>query len=406
MIIVGLLVGLVVLIGLGVLGLGLMVLWGSAQNVWQRWTAFVGALRSRGWAETEGTIVRSVVVHRRTRRQVQYEPAIRYTYWVGGKQLSGERRNFDELDGGSYETARAAVERLPIGSKQRVYHDPAVPRRATLARDAPPVFWLSLGWLVVACIGVVLAGLGGDIVVGAFAEPPELGELPTLRAQLGGLLVGVGALALLCAGIRALLERKTRALLRCAASAKTVRVGDVRQGERVAIFGRAEAMVESDGDELDLLFGERPLLYLHSDLGSPDHKLTRVSPFVVRDETGDVEVDLSDGHGMLGKQRVAIQGEVEQWLDRHELELGSSVSGDRRANMNVERIHEGDSILIVGQALENGGSDLVLGGRELLFADRPLPQVIEGLRTKPLTTLGLAWAGMLSMLIGMVALLS
>lgn len=406
MIIVGLLVGLVVLIGLGVLGLGLMVLWGSAQNVWQRWTAFVLALRSRGWAETDGAIVRSVVVHRRTRRQVQYEPAIRYTYWVGGKQLSGERRNFEELDGGSYETARAAVERLPVGSKQRVYYDAAVPRRATLARDVPAVFWFSLGWLVVTFIGVVLAGLGGDIVVGAFAEPPELGELPTLRAQMGGLLVAVGAVAVLCAGIRALLERKTRALLRYAASAKAVRVSEVQPGERVAIFGRAEAVVEGDGDEVDLLFGERPLVYLHSDLGSPDSKLTRVSPLMVRDETGELEVDLSDGQGVLGQQRVAIQGAVEQWLDRHELELGASVSGDRRATMNVERIHEGDSILIVGQAFKDAGSELVLRGEELVFADERLPAVISKLQKKPRTTLALVWAGMLSMLIGIVALLT
>lgn len=406
MIIVGLLVGLVVLIGLGVLGLGLMVLWGSAQNVWQRWAAFVLALRSRGWAETEGAIVRSVVVHRRTRRHVQYEPATRYTYWVAGKQLSGERRNFDELDVGSYETARAAVERLPVGSKQRVYYDAAVPRRATLARDVPPVFWFSLGWLVVTFIGVALAGLGGDIVIGAFAEPPALGELPTLRAQLGGLLVGVGAFAVLCAGVRALLERKTRGLLRRLASAKTVHAREVRQGERVALFGRAEAVVEGDADELDRLFGERPLVYLHTDLGSPDSKLTRVSPFVVRDDTGEVEVDLSDGQSVLGKQRVAIQGEVEQWLDRHELELGSSVSGDRRATMNVERIHEGDSILIVGQAFKNGDSELVLRGQELVFADERLPDVIKRLHKKPRTTLALVWAGMLSILIGIVALLT
>jgi len=423
-IIVGLLVGLVVLIGLGVLGLGLLVLWGSGRNLWERWAAFVGALRSRSWAETPGTITRSVVTHSRTRRHVHYSAAIRYSYGVEGKTFVAERVDFVEEGDGSFEAARAVVQRFQVGSAQRVYYDPAMPARATLARNVPSVVLITLGWLVVVLVGIALAGFGVDIVFGAFEEPPELGELPSFGAQLGGLLVGCGALAVSTAGIRALLQRKTRRMLQYLASAKPAQVRDIRAGDGVAVFGRAEEDETSDNeaepdehepdehepDGTELPFGERTVFYLHTDLGSADGDLTQVSCFVVRDETGVVSVELIGGQGLLGRQEVAIQGEVERWLDKHDLELGSSVP-PRRATMSVERICEGDSILIVGQAFKVGASRVVLRAHDdeplsLLFADMPLPDVIEKLKRGPRATLMLGAVGGFSIIAGAVALLA
>jgi hypothetical protein len=436
-IIVGLLVSIVVLIGLVVLGLGLLVLWGSAGNLWERWAAFVGALRSRDWVETQGTVTRSVVAHRRSRRNVFYLAAIRYSYCVDGKRFDGERLDFDETGDGTFEGAQATVARFPLGSGQRVYYEPALPRWSTLARNVPPVFLASLGWLIVGLVGVVLAGFGVDIVFGAFDEPPELGELPSLRAQLGGLLVGVGTLAVAIGGIRALLERKTRRMLRYLASAKPTQNGDIRAGDRVAVFGRAEEDEEGPDDEVgpdqagqeelaeagdeeleehaladpsqfELPFVKGTVFYLHTDLGSADGDMTQVTSFVVRDETGVVSVELSPGQGLLSNQKVPIQGEVEQWLDQHDLELGSSVPADRRAAMKVERICEGDSVLIVGQAFKAGARVVLRAhGDEplaLLFADKPLPDVVKKLKRGPRTTLALCAAGSLSIISGAIAL--
>ncbi len=439
MIITGLLVGLVVLIGLVVLGLGLLILWGSGRNLWERWAAFAGALRSRDWAETQGTVTRSVVTHRRTRNHVSYVAAIRYSYGVNGKTFVGERLDFVEQDA-TFEASQALVARFPLGSSQRVYYDAALPQWATLARNLPPVVLVSLGWLIVALVGAVVVGFGIDIVFGAFNEPPDLGELPSLRAQLGGLLVGSGALAVSIASIRALLERKTRRMLRYLASAKPAQARDVRAGDRVAVFGRAEEDAEGAGDEaeadaaaqqelgeddhevleepelgdpgpFELPFGERTVFYLHTDLGGPDGDMTQVTSFVVRDETGGVGVELDPGQGLLRSEQLPIQGEVEHWLDQHDLELGSSVPADRRATMKVERICEGNSVLIVGQAFYAGASRVVLRAHadeplSLLFADMPLADVVKKLKSRLRTTLALCAGGSLSIVIGAIALLT
>ncbi len=252
------------------------------------------------------------------------------------------------------------------------------------------------------------------------------------------MLVGGGALAVSSAGIRALLERKTRRMLRYLASAKPAQARDVRAGDRVAVFGRAEEDAEGPGDEaspdgaeqeelgdaeheefpehelggpdpFELPFGEGTELYVHTDRGGSEGELTQVTSFVVRDETGVVSVELSGGQGLLGSEQVPIQGEVERWLDQHDLELGSSVPADRRATMKVERIREGDSVLIVGQAFDAGTSRVVLQVHtdeplSLLFADMPLPDVVKKLKRGPRTTLALCAAGSLSIIIGAIAL--
>ena len=166
----------------------------------------------------------------------------------------------------------------------------------------------------------------------------------------------------------------------------------------------------ADPSQFELPFVEGTVFYLHTELGSADGDMTQVTSFVVRDETGVVSVELSPGQGLLSNQKVPIQGEVEQWLDRHDLELGSSVPADRRAAMKLERICEGDSVLIVGQAFKASATRVVLRAQadeplSLLFADRSLPDVVKKLKSGPRTTLALCAAGSLSIVSGAVALL-
>jgi hypothetical protein len=403
-IIVGLLVGLVVLIGLGVASAGLLVVWGSGGNLWLRWAAFVGALRSRGWAETRGTVTRSVVAQGRYRRQVHYSAAIRYRYEVDGMAFEGERVDFVEQKL-TFEAAQALVGRYPLGSDVRVFYEARTPARATLERTVPAIVPATLGWPITALVGGVVVWLGGDIVYGAFSEPPELGELPSLLEQLGGLCVGTGALGLVIAAIRALRERKTRRMLRYLASARATQAGNVREGEAVAVFGRAEDDVEGAVDP----FGGEPVLYLHSDLGNPDGNFTQTTDFVVRDETGEVAVELSDCEALLQTEQVEITGEVERRLDAHELELGSSVFEGRRAAMKVQRLRPGDPVLVVGRAARASRARLVLRAHEsdtpsLIFGDAPLPDVIKRLKRKPRTTLVMSAAAGTSILVGAIAL--
>lgn len=358
MLIEGLLIALVVLIGAIFLLGGALLLKGVASHLWERWSAFFAAHASRHWVATTGTIERAVVTYTSGRGGRVYEPAIRYAYVVADQRLVSQQFAFATTSGVGDEglvAARAVVQRFRAGSVVQVFYDAEAPKRATLDRSVPPIVGPTLGWSF-ALVGCALAFfLGGTIVLGAFEDPPDLGDVPPLSAQFGGLAAALGGLFVLVAGVRFIRgeERRQRRLLRFVQAAKSALVHEVRAGELVAVSGRAEAFASTpeEGEEAgedELPFAKGPLV--HYEIDAEWYRRTSCSDFEVRDTSGAALVELREPDSMFVRsERLRIEGEVERFLDEQQ-ENGDEPFRAYPMWLGFGRIRSGDRVLVVGRA--------------------------------------------------------
>jgi len=191
--------------------------------------------------------------------------------------------------------------------------------------------------------------LGVIIVKGPFEDPPNLGDVPSLSAQIGGLTAAFGAILVLVAGVRAIgrEERRQRRLLRRLESARTTLVREVRAGEPVIVSGRAEELEGEPPDAFELPFEDAPLVYYDADVEW--FRRTCFNVFGVRDASGVVLVELEATEStLLQNRRLRIEGQVERWLDDQRDE--SDLIPAHPEWLCIECIRKGDPVLLVGSA--------------------------------------------------------
>jgi hypothetical protein len=336
---------------------GLLLIKSVGGHLWERWAAFFAALESRRWRATMGHVARTVVTYSTFRRGRSYTPAVRYSYGVGDERLVAERFAFTVTEGGGDEgaaAARAVVERFRAGSDVQVFYDPKKPKRATLDRSVPPVVAITLGWLSVLLVGAgVMLSLGVIIVRGPFEDPPNLGEVPSLPAQLGGVAVALGVSFLLVAGVRAASadERRQRRLLRRLESAKSVLAHEVSVGDIVIVAGRAE--LEGPGVD-ELPFEAATLAYY--DVDAEWFRRTCTTVFGVRDASGVVFVDLGERDStLLETRRLRLEGDVERWLDEQRDDADDPIPAGPTM-LRFECIRNGDDVVVAGRAERENGT--------------------------------------------------
>ena len=407
MLIEGLLVASVVLFGAMFLLGGLLVLRGVAGHLAERWGAFFAALASERWATTMGKLERAAVTYTTSRGGRTYTPCIRYSYDVGGRTFVSERFAFEVTSGTGEEglaAARGIVQRLAAGGAVQVFYDSDKPQRATLDRSVPSVVGATFGWSFVLLLGAGIAFMGVKIVLGPFEDPPNLGEVPPLHAQFGGLAAAGGVFCALVAGVRAVgkEERGQRRLLRAIEAARPVLLREVREGERVAVSGR----VESPGSDPELPFEAGPLVYYDVDLEF--FRRTCCSDFCVRDASGVAWVECREPESaFVQRRRVRIDAVVERWLD-DQRDSSDDPTPAYPEWLGLRRIRVGDSVLVVGRE-EGDGDDLVFRGSSddpttLLVADGSREEVLGRLRKRLGRTRALLLVGGGLVVAGIVAM--
>jgi len=414
MIIEGLLVALVVAIGSSFLAGGLLLIKGAAGHLWERWQTFFEALESRRWPTTTGQVTRAVVSYTTSRRARTYVPAVRYTYSVDGETFVSDRFAF-VVDAGVGEEgaarAQAVIRRFAAGDVQ-IYYDPDQPRRAVLDRSVPPLLAPTLGWLFTLLLGGgTMLYIGTGLALGPFEGPPDLGDVPSLTAQMGGLATAVGTVFVLLSGVRAVgaAERRQRRLLRWLRSARPALVQEVRAGEPVMVSGRVEDLADdphANGDGA-LPFEDAPLVYYDTD--AEWFRRTFFTVFGVRDASGAVLVEIEATEStVLESRQLRVEGEVERWLDEQREESDEPIPAYPEC-LRFERIRAGDRVLVAGCA-EREDDGLVFRARagaptSLLVAQGSPEEVLTRLGKRPGRTRLLLLLGSGLIVAGIVAML-
>ena len=119
-----------------------------------------GALASRGWPQTEGSII-AASINKRSHRdsdhrtRIAYFPQVRYRYLVNGRPYTSTRIEFGMGEsGGRQEWAQKVVNRYPLGKNVVVHYKSQDPSYAVLE--------VGLSWrsLALAAGGVCFLGAG------------------------------------------------------------------------------------------------------------------------------------------------------------------------------------------------------------------------------------------------------
>ncbi len=417
MLIEGFLIAFVVGIGSVFLLMALALLKGVLGHLWERWGSFFAALASREWAATIGKVERAAITYATTGRGGRiYTPLVRYSYGVNGESFVSDRFAF-YVANGSLEDIQGVVRRYRPGSSVEVYYDPNQPKRATLDRGVPPVVGPTFGWLFLLLLaGSLFSYLGVIIVRGAFEDPPNLGEVPPLIAQIGGFAGIIGAILVLVAGVRAIRweERRQRRLLRTLEAAKPALVGEVRAGEIVAVSGRAEELdaEPEDEDGAPAGPGELPFeegAFVYYDVDAEWFRRTFLSDFVVRDSSGIALVEVGEPESTFTRsQRLPIEGAVERFLDDQREDITVPVAAVP-TQVRFDCIKKDDAIVVVGR-VERDDDEFVFRATpgdptSLLVATGSREEVIERLGRRVRRTRALLLLGVGLIVAGLVAAL-
>jgi hypothetical protein len=289
-----------------------------------------------------GRITRSLVVRQGRRSASYFIPIVAYEYQVGGQRYVGRRVSFADEDYSERAQAEQVVARFPKHASVTVRYRDANPATAVLDSRRPPLvsFVQALALLAAAAF----LSFGFVVVRGAISDPPKYaaGDAPSVARQLGGALLAIGAACALTAGVRALLELDRRRRLARIQGAQATPIASVREGQRVALFGRAE---RAGGEVVEPTFGDRPVVYdcvrVRAEGGEV---LERTSAGAVRlsDESGSLLVLTEDANDELVPRVLPDDESVTAWVD-HELE-------QPRAHYTVEHrtIAEGAQMLAIG----------------------------------------------------------
>ncbi|MCE9545538.1 MAG: DUF3592 domain-containing protein, partial [Planctomycetia bacterium] len=103
------------------------------------------ASASQTWSHTEMAVLSTEVTAQSHRYGTTYIPNVRYRYRVNGADYVGTRIAFYEL-GGSEDHAQTTIRDYAVGTRHRVYYDPAHPADSVLRNDWTN--WLYLALLI------------------------------------------------------------------------------------------------------------------------------------------------------------------------------------------------------------------------------------------------------------------
>ena len=107
---------------------------------WAAFSAMIRGIQSRTWPSTTGTVVTSGVRANyvsdsgaNTSGSTNYQPDVKYTYEVDGKQQQSNQISF-VVFAGSKEHAETTAAKYPVGKQVTVYHHPKLHYLAVLDR--------------------------------------------------------------------------------------------------------------------------------------------------------------------------------------------------------------------------------------------------------------------------------
>jgi hypothetical protein len=310
------------------------------------------------------------------------------------------------MEYGSRSDAEDWVKRFPRGGTATVFFEPGCPKRSTLDRRRPGLSGslLVIGPCLVAAAFLVPIGI--DMVVGAFTKPPPFseGELPPLGQQFGGLLLAFGALFALIAALGALAGRHRRRLARLLQGARLTQVADVREGELVAVFGRAE---QGDAEITESPVTRQAALYCRVRVIAGRQRLfedVSHGDFRVRDDSGRLWVLTEGGTDEVPPNVVPDDAAVRQWVHAS-LEGGPLMVS---ATFVVEQtlIAPEAPILAIGRAErdpDNGQLCLQADpddATSLVFSTEPRHELLRRLEQGRLRNAAFAVAAGLALLVG------
>ena len=407
MVVVALLIAGVAAVGVGLAGSGVLLAVVGLRALARAVRAWTGALRSRAWQAAPGRITRSVIVNKAGGRWASFHPELAYEYEVVGRSYSGTRADFcSDMEYGSRADAEEWIKRFPRGGGATVYFDPCRPERSILDRRLPGL-WSSLA-VIGACFvaAAFLLPVGIDIVVTAFTKPPTFseGELPPLGQQIGGLLIALAACFALIAALRTLAGRHSRRLARLLRRARLARVAEAREGELVAVFGRAE---KGDADITESPVTGQAALYCRVRVIAGRQILFEDvfhGDFRVRDDSGSLLVLTEGGSDKVLPGVVPDDAAVRRWVDAA-LEGGMPVAS---AKFDVEQtlIAPGAPVLAIGRAeRDHGDGQLCLqadpdDATSLVFSTQPRHELVRRLEQGRLLDVVFAVGAALALLAG------
>lgn len=157
-------VAIAVMLAAGLAFLGALVLIGAGVR------DVVRGARTRGWARTEGVVVRSgverVLEETGEGTAERFRAAVRFRYEVAGRVHGGSAVRAADSGTASGARAERIAARYPAGARVAVFHDPAHPERAVLERGfgAGALWTVAAGGLFLVgglYITRVLCGMGG-----------------------------------------------------------------------------------------------------------------------------------------------------------------------------------------------------------------------------------------------------
>ncbi len=380
------LIAIVELFALGLLAFGVFLLAFGVRTIVADLRTWLTAWRSRSWSQTRGTILRSALTRHRTGRVVSFGARIRFAYVVAGQRHESKRHKFGSSlapGGGALDELRRLVAQHRRGTDVTVWFDPARPESAVLDRRLPGLgvpFFLA----IVALVGAGLFGaLGVYVARGPLEEPPPFtdDELPSLQAQVGGLLLLVAGVALLAAFVCALRGLSRRDLLRRLTAAAPTRVADVQRDRVLAVFGRVE--VSEAGTTPAPVTGDTVVYFKTTvtDRGETNVETTSHGDFYVADGSGRIRIVTEGGTDHLLPSATPGGDAAEAYADAALEDAPVPVPEDVALLRTC--LAPGDPVLVVGRARRRDGELCMTADRDdalsLIFAGEPLVDLVRRL---------------------------
>jgi hypothetical protein len=228
--------------------------------------------------------------------------------------------------------------------------------------------------------------------------------LPPLGRQIGGLLLAVGAVLALIVAFGALAGRQRRRLARLLRGARLTQVADVREGELVAVFGRAE---QGEAEITESPVTRQAALYCRVRVSAGRQCLfedVSHGDFRVRDDSGQLLVMTQGGMDEVLPSVVPDDASVRRWVDAS-LE-GAPLLVPAKYVVEQTLIAPEDPILAVGRAErdpDNGQLYLQADpddATSLVFSTGPRHELLRRLEQGRLRNAAFAVGAALALLVG------
>lgn len=141
------------------------------------------SMKASGWPTADGSITHSNMKSKESYRarfktkSSTHDVHLRYRYEVDGKEYTGRRITFGQIDRSSLSDAKGYLAKYPVGRNVQIHYDPDNPGDSVLESSAPGMTWM----------GILLGGLmfvGGGWGINKLAKSDK--SKPRVRGQSQG----------------------------------------------------------------------------------------------------------------------------------------------------------------------------------------------------------------------------